>query len=1340
MNQPENEVMGLSKGAGRRGVWLALALLLAGLIATALAVRYTKSEVDAAAEMEFDFVCDEIRGKILDRLNAHEQILRSGAAFFEHSGGVNRQEWRRFTERQKVEQQLPGIQGIGFALLIPRQNLAQHVQDIRAEGFPAYHVRPEGQREIYSSIIYLEPFTGRNLRAFGYDMLSEPVRRAAMERARDQDTATLSGKVILVQETDKDVQAGTLMYVPVYRTGMPCETVAQRRAAILGWVYSPYRMNDLMRGIMGGWDLANDRRIHLKVFDGEQATADTLLYDSQSAVDQQMGIASRLTLQSLCISADRQWILRFTKTGGLASTMDYGKAWLMFFGGTITSLLLSWIFFNLLNTRFKARRMAWQLTTELRQNEEKYRLLVENSHDIIYTFTADGVFTFGSPAFTALLGYPVTQVIGQPFQQFVHPDDLAGCMVVLQKLIATGQRQGGLEYRVRHIDGSWRWHTSSAVPLRDEAGTVIGFEGTARDITERKQLEESLQQATDRLMLAVRAGGVGIWDYDVVNNRLVWDDQMFQLYGITQDQFCGAYEAWQAGVHPEDRQRGDEEIRLALRGEKDFDTEFRVVCPDGSIHNIRALALVQRDAFGKPLHMIGTNWDITAQKQAEETLQEANRHLEETTKRANDMAAQAEMANAAKSEFLANMSHEIRTPMNGVIGMTGLLLDTELNYEQRRYAETVRSSGESLLGLINDILDFSKIEAGKLDLEALDFDLSSLLEDFADTLATRTQEKGLELLCAADPDLPTLLRGDPGRLRQILTNLAGNAVKFTHTGEVAVRVSLVEQECSGFGGQGSEGQQGKNIEHRSSDGSGIGAGQPEPRTLSPSVLLRFSVSDTGIGIPEDKIGLLFDKFSQVDASNTRQYGGTGLGLAISKQLAELMGGEAGVSSHEGKGSEFWFTARLGKQAGEAQAENRPPADLRAVRALIVDDNATSREILTTHLTSWGMRPSEAQDGPGALLALSVALEENDPFRIAVIDMQMPGMDGETLGRAIKADERLADTRMVMLISLVARGGARRFQEIGFAAYATKPIRRQELKAVLSLALSAREGMEQAQENIVTRHTARETLNLFTGRTVRILLAEDNITNQQVELGILKKLGLRADAVADGAEALQSLATLPYDLVLMDVQMPEMDGFEATRQIRNPQSRVLNHQVPIIAMTAHAMQADRERCLAAGMNDYVTKPVSPRTLAEALDKWLPRETAATMDQAPGVSVETASAVTKEPETPVFDMAGMMSRLTDDEDLARTVAEGFLVDIPRRIAALKGCLETGNAPGAALQAHTIRGASATVGGERLREVAFAMERAGKAGDLDFVKARMAELEAQFDTLKQTMIKRL
>ena len=428
----------------------------------------------------------------------------------------------------------------------------------------------------------------------------------------------------------------------------------------------------------------------------------------------------------------------------------------------------------------------------------------------------------------------------------------------------------------------------------------------------------------------------------------------------------------------------------------------------------------------------------------------------------------------------------------------------------------------SFYGYMREQLLTMNITNIKLDLEVLDFDLSSSLDDFAGTLALRAHEKGLELLCAADLNVPTLLSGDPGRLRQILTNLTGNAIKFTHAGEVSVRVSLVE-DGSESSGQGTE-IAGSWIEgwvH--GDATKVGGNMK-----SETVMLRFSVRDTGIGIPTDKIVRLFKEFSQVDGSTTREYGGSGLGLSISKQLAELMGGEAGVSSEEGKGSEFWFTARFNKQAVGAHKESIPPADLHGVRVLIVDDSATSREILTTRMVSWGMCPTVVKDGPDALRALHLALDENDPFCVAVIDMRMPGMDGETLGRTIRADKRLTDTRMMLLTSIGTRGDARRFQQIGFSAYATKPIQHRELKAVLSLVLAEQDGIE--PKPITTRHLAREKMNLFIDRKARILLAEDNVTNQLVAMGILKKLGMRADAVFNGAEALIALQAKPYDLV------------------------------------------------------------------------------------------------------------------------------------------------------------------------------------------------------------------
>jgi CheY-like chemotaxis protein/HPt (histidine-containing phosphotransfer) domain-containing protein len=578
-------------------------------------------------------------------------------------------------------------------------------------------------------------------------------------------------------------------------------------------------------------------------------------------------------------------------------------------------------------------------------------------------------------------------------------------------------------------------------------------------------------------------------------------------------------------------------------------------------------------------------------------------------------------------------------------------------------------------------------------LETLDFDLRTLLDDFAAMLALRAHDKGLEFICAAAPEVPAYLRGDPGRLRQVLNNLTGNAVKFTSRGEIAVRASLVSETAD-------------------------------------EAVLRFSVKDTGIGIPEGKQGLLFRKFTQMDASTTRTYGGTGLGLAISKQLAEMMGGEVGVESREGEGSEFWFTARFAKQGAREQIIP-PSAGIRGVHVLVVDDNATNREVLMAQLAAWGVRSEEAPNGPMALQALYVAQDAGDPFRVAIVDMQMPGMDGATLARIVKSDEKLKDARLVLCSSLGQRGDSRQMQEIGFAAYLTKPVRHREIIDCLSAVLAGTVAAYQAQP-IVTRHTIREMRR----GVVRILLAEDNITNQQVALGILKKLGLRADAVANGAEAVRALETLPYDLVLMDVLMPEMDGLEATRRIRDARSAVRNHRIPIIAMTAGAMQGDREKCLEAGMNDYMSKPIVPQALAEALDKWLPGESAAATKQAGGGPPEAAPVSAGEPETPVFDKAGMMARMMDDGELARTVLGGFLEDIPRQIELLKKFLEAGDVPGSERQAHSIKGASANVGGEALRAAAFEMEKAAKAGDLKSVAARLPELENRFARLKEFM----
>ncbi|MCP3923224.1 MAG: response regulator [Desulfobacterales bacterium] len=692
------------------------------------------------------------------------------------------------------------------------------------------------------------------------------------------------------------------------------------------------------------------------------------------------------------------------------------------------------------------------------------------------------------------------------------------------------------------IDGDL--NKRATIQTKDEIGELAHHFNSMLDKLVSKNAE--LLLIRKRTRLAAESAKIGVWDLDLINKELIWDDLMFQLYGAKSG---GAYEIWHKGMHPDDKQRSIEEIKSAIAGEKDLNTEFRIVLPDGNIKHIKATAIVVHDDKGNPKRIIGINFDISVRKEAEIELIKAKEEAEE--------------ANILKSEFLANMSHEIRTPMNGVIGMTGLLLDTSLNREQRSYAETIRSSGDSLLSLVNDILDYSKIEAGKLELEVIDFCLETTCEDFAASVAIQAHDKGLELFCALSPDVPLYLTGDPGRLRQILVNLVGNAIKFTKSGEIVVT-------C--------------NIAHETDN----------------DVTLMFSIRDTGIGIPEEKIGHLFEKFSQADASITREFGGTGLGLAISKQLSEVMGGGISVKSKKGVGSDFRFKVVFEKQQ-EKPVQEAASVNLKGVKVLIVDDNNTNRELLNIRLESWGMRTHTANSGPKALQVLYDAIEDNDPFTVGVIDFQMPGMNGETLGKMINSNSKLKNTRLILLTSIGVRGDAKRFESSGFEGYLTKPVRIMELKSVILAVL----GNKDLDSNvIITRHSTQENSLLFQGRNSRILLVDDNVINQRVALGMLQRFKLSADAVSNGEEALQSLTTIPYDFVFMDIQMPIMNGYTTVRIIRDPGSSVMNHHVPVVAMTANAMQGDRDKCLEAGMNGYISKPISFEKLAETLDKYLP----------------------------------------------------------------------------------------------------------------------------------------
>jgi signal transduction histidine kinase/CheY-like chemotaxis protein len=676
--------------------------------------------------------------------------------------------------------------------------------------------------------------------------------------------------------------------------------------------------------------------------------------------------------------------------------------------------------------------------------------------------------------------------------------------------------------------------TRRAGPDQEEFATIQAGASLAGLAVERMTADRKLHNHLETVKLAEKAANFGIWEMDLVTGMVKGSEAWAALERV-EDARVGVHaDIVREVVHPDDRALlGQGSDRAFATGEP-YCVDFRIVPEPGCVRWRRSTAQVQF-VDGKPRRLIGASLDITNEK---------------------EMVEAAEAANRAKSEFLANMSHEIRTPMNGILGMTELALDTELDATQREYLNTVRYSAESLLTVINDILDFSKIEAGKLSLDPIEFNLREHLGQAMKTLAVRAHQKDLELAYFAPPGLPEFVVGDAVRLRQVILNLVGNAIKFTSHGEVVLRVE---------------------VETRSADG----------------LSLHFSIADTGIGIPREKQKLIFEPFSQADASTTRKYGGTGLGLTISIRLVEMMEGRIWLESEAGQGTIFHFTARFGVSAAVADAPLADPAVLENVRVMVVDDNATNRQILETTLGYWGMKPCLAAGGREALSLLQDARARGTPFQLMISDCHMPEMDGFTLVEETRKLPALAGLVTVMLTSGGQRGDGVRCKELGIAAYLIKPALQGDLLEAL-LRILGTDNATAKPAKLVTSHTLRE------GRaSLRILVAEDNLVNQRLATRLLEKEGHAVVLAGDGAEALNVLDKHSFDVILMDVQMPVMDGVEATAAIRQREKASGNH-IPIIAMTAHAMSGDRQRFLDAGMDAYVSKPIHASELLHTIE--------------------------------------------------------------------------------------------------------------------------------------------
>jgi PAS domain S-box-containing protein len=798
--------------------------------------------------------------------------------------------------------------------------------------------------------------------------------------------------------------------------------------------------------------------------------------------------------------------------------------------------------------RKRAAEALEQLSLETQQRERMLTSMLSSMSDFAYIYDREGRFVFANQPLLNLWGITLEQAVGKNFLALGYPVDLAERLQrQVREVFETAKPVTG-ETPYTSPTGLSGYYEYIFSPVLGLDGAVEFVAGSTRDVTGRKQAQAELLLLAQRLSLATAIAKVGVWDWDLASNRLTWDATMFDMYGIPSNGPL-LYRQWSQMVHPADLPACEAVLQSVVAEKGEGSAGFRIILSDGSIRNIAAVERVVLDEHGNVTRVVGVNVDVTERKEAEAQLRTAK--------------SAAEAASQAKSEFLANMSHEIRTPMNGIIGMTDLLLDSPLTAEQRDSLEIVKSSADALLNIVNDILDFSRMEARKLVLDPIDFNFLDAIGDIANTLAVKAQQKGLELMVDIEPAVPPALRGDVGRLRQILVNLLGNAVKFTQQGEVVLRVTRVPPELT----------------------------EPED-----DVALRFSVSDTGIGIPLDRQETIFQAFAQADGSITRTYGGTGLGLTISSQLVQLMGGQIWLESEPGRGSTFHFTARFLPAKDPATVPVPDEVDLVGVPVLVVDDNATNRRLLELILTGLRMRPTLAASAFEALAALRLAQESGKAFPLVLTDCQMPEADGFVLAETIKQDPAIAATTLLMLTSVGLRGDAARCRELGIAAYLPKPINRSELRDAILVALG-RAAATGNRQTLVTRHVLREVR-----QPGRILLVEDNKVNQLVARSLLEKRGHAVTVANNGVQALAILeqaATPKFDCVLMDIQMPEMGGFECTTIIRERERSTASH-LQIIAMTAHAINGYEARCLEAGMDRYLTKPFEPATFIEVVE--------------------------------------------------------------------------------------------------------------------------------------------
>ena len=899
-----------------------------------------------------------------------------------------------------------------------------------------------------------------------------------------------------------------------------------------------------------------------------------------------------------------------------------------------------------------------RIEAELRVGERRYRDLIEYSHGLICTHDLAGTLLSVNSAAALALGFRPDELIGRNLCDLLTPEVRRFFAAYLERIKSNGKDDGTLVIMTH--DGKERIWLYRNI-LYEEPGKPPYVIGHALDVTELRRAEDELRRSEESFRSLSAFSPIGIFQTDSEGQTIYVNDRWKELSGLTLEQTVN--DGWLQAVHPEDRDALLTQWREARRRGHEFSAEFRFLGPLGETRWVYARVKPILSGAGNVLGYVGADEDITERKVLELELQQARDAALESTK--------------LKSVFLANTSHEIRTPLNAIFGTTGLLLDSNLTSEQRELCQIARSSADALLAVINDVLDFSRIEAGKLPFAVMDFDLFLIIESAIDLFTEQAQVKGLNLFSLINGDVPTQLRGDPGRFRQILINLLSNAIKFTDKGEVTLRVTK-QSEANG------------------------------------DVVLRFTVSDTGIGIPRDGQDRVFNAFSQVESSPSRGYGGTGLGLAISRQLVKLMHGRIGVKSELGRGSTFWFTVPFEKRP---QAHGVDPRfQLEGLRVLLIGDSTAALKVLEQQLTSWAVHTHRVETTSEAEAILRRSLDADTPYDLGIIDERSPLTDEPPTTVALRSN----GTRLLPLIMMTPLGfrrDAAKLRDAGIEVCLTKPVKQSALLNSL-VRLSAHRAM-------ATDGYDAKSLSQAPQRNVRVLVVEDNATNRRVVLHQLQKLGYSADAVANGLEALAALNDVPYDIVLMDCLMPEMDGYEATKQIRLGQGK--GKDVRIIAMTAGAFESDRQQCFSAGMNDYLAKPIREEELTAALVRW---------SRVSPESNETAAAPEEFRDGERVSEAIQKLWTVGDPNLFQDFIAAVIDDVTTGLKDLEEGLARGDSKRLSTTAHTLKSVCGTIGAKEMMELCEHIEARARVGSVDGVHHRLKLLKEQFPYLRDVL----